>query len=43
MPAVLGGCSVPSGAGWAPGNEEEHLDHGKAEPGATWHERLTAQ
>lgn len=43
MPAALRGCSVPSRAGWALRNEEEHLDHNKEEPGATWQERLTAQ
>lgn len=41
MSAVVRDCSVPSRAGWDPVNED--LDHGEAEPGETWHEKLSAQ
>lgn len=44
MLGVLGGHSIPRPrVGWAQGNEEELLDHGKAEPGAPRHEGITAQ
>lgn len=37
MLGVLGGFTVSPRAGWAQGNEEELLDHGKAEPGTPQH------
>lgn len=43
MLGVLGGSLCPPRAGWAQGNEEQLLDHGKAEPAALQHEEITPQ